>query len=128
MGHGICGPPAYGSAWVYVNSGCVGLGTGNGGSTGIDVSTCALGKWIFLQVQNGSSPANEFIVYASFGSSSGADYYVDNAAVTLAPVPEPSTLALIAPAALGLGHLLRRKRLAKPKSTFPYRPTARAAR
>jgi len=62
------------SAWVYVRKGKVGIGTGNGGNTGIDALTVTQGKWEYLQACNGASPANEFIVYSVEG---GADFYVD---------------------------------------------------
>ena len=71
------------SAWVYVKSGAVFIGTGNGGNTGIDARTTTTGKWIQLRARNGVSPANLFIIY---GQSPGADFYVDEASVQpLAP-------------------------------------------
>jgi hypothetical protein len=71
------------SAWVYVNSGAVFIGTGNGGNTGIDARTTVTHKWIELRAHNGVSPANLFIIY---GQSPSADFYVDEASVEpLAP-------------------------------------------
>jgi len=72
------------SVWVYVNSGCVGMGTGNGGDTSnTDEMTCEPGTWIQFKAPNGVSPANEFIVYSVI--TAGADFYVDNAKVVAAP-------------------------------------------
>ena len=71
------------SAWIYINSGTVFIGTGNGGNTGIDARTSVTGKWIELKARNGVSPANMFIIY---GQSPGADFFVDSASVeALAP-------------------------------------------
>jgi hypothetical protein len=67
------------SAWIYVNSGAVFIGTGNGGNTGIDARITVTGKWINVRARNGVSPANLFIIY---GQSPGADFYVDEASVT----------------------------------------------
>ena len=70
--------------WVYVNSGCVGMGTGDGANTSpSDEMTCVTKNWIEFKVPNGVSPASEFIVYAVIGP--GADFYVDNAKVVIAP-------------------------------------------
>lgn len=75
------------SAWVYVKSGAVFIGTGNGGNTGIDARTSVTGKWIQLRARNGVSPANLFIIY---GQSPGADFYVDQASVEpLSPGQSP---------------------------------------
>ncbi len=71
------------SAWVYVNSGTVFIGTGNGGNTGIDARTSVTKRWTLLRARNGVSPANLFIIY---GQSPAADFFVDSAAVeALAP-------------------------------------------
>lgn len=70
-------------AWVYVNSGQVCIGTGNGGDTACDAFSTTTGQWEWLQANNGSSPANEFIVYAS--SPGGADYFVGFARVDQIP-------------------------------------------
>ena len=67
------------SAWIYIKSGTVFIGTGNGGNTGIDARSSATGKWLQLRARNGVSPANLFIIY---GQSPGADYYVDAASVS----------------------------------------------
>ncbi len=90
------------SAWIFVNSGEVALGTGNGGNTGFDVFTTTMGQWELLQAPNGISPANELIIYAS--SLDGADFFVDLVAV----VPEPSAAMLLL---LGLCGMVRSRRL-----------------
>ncbi len=95
---------AEGSAWVFVNRGCVHIGTGNDGNTGPNAITCVTGQWIHLSAPNGVSPANEFIVYSNGG---GADYFVDNASVV--EIPEPSSLLLLGSGLLSLCGLLRRR-------------------
>ena len=77
------------SVWVYVNSGQVGMGVGNGGDTGFDATSQFTGRWERLFAKNGVAPANEFIVYGS----NGADFYVAQPHVG-APVPEPNSLYL----------------------------------
>ncbi|MGV1009716.1 MAG: RICIN domain-containing protein [Dermatophilaceae bacterium] len=62
-------------AWVRVTRGAVGLGTGDGGNTGIDATSRTTGKWELLTAGNGVSPAGEFIIYAT--SPGGAEYDVD---------------------------------------------------
>lgn len=76
------------AVWVFVNSGCVGFGTGNGGETlQTDEMTCVTGQWIHFRVPNGVSPATEVIVYAIGDLTQrqdgvgGADFYVDRAVV-----------------------------------------------
>ncbi len=70
-------------AWIYVLQGKVGIGTGNGGNTGIDAVTQTVGQWEYVQAANGVIPANEFIIY-SVGLN-GADFYVDSASVKFSP-------------------------------------------
>lgn len=70
-------------AWIYVLSGRVCIGTGNGGNTGCDAYTSTVGQWQYVSASNGVIPANEFIVYAS--TTSGADFYVDEASVQFSP-------------------------------------------
>ncbi|MCP3137061.1 hypothetical protein [Pyxidicoccus xibeiensis] len=70
-------------AWVFVRSGKVGLGTGNGGNTGIDTESTTLNQWEWLKAPNGVSPANELILYAT--SLTGADFDVDFASVHQTP-------------------------------------------
>ncbi|MGW5154639.1 hypothetical protein ACWEPN_04055, partial [Nonomuraea wenchangensis] len=67
------------SAWVFVNRGEVGIGTGDGGNTGYDVRCSTTGRWVRMSAVNGVSPANEFIVYAS--GPDGADFLVAGASV-----------------------------------------------
>jgi hypothetical protein len=72
------------SIWVYLNSGCVGMGTGDGGDTAnTDEMTCETNSWIQFKAPNGVSPANEFIVYSVI--TAGADFYADNAKVIGVP-------------------------------------------
>ena len=76
-------PNTLSSIWVYINSGCIFIGTGDGGDTGFDEGTCETGRWFhFSKVPNGISPATEFLVF-SFGN--GADFYVKDAIIVPAP-------------------------------------------
>jgi hypothetical protein len=68
------------SAWVYVLSGQVGMGTGNEGATSdTDDVSHELNTWTQLHAPNGVSPANMFLLYAK--GSEGACFFVDSAAV-----------------------------------------------
>ena len=79
---------AVASIWVFVVVGRVGIGTGNGGATSAeDAESTTIGRWERIQARNGGTPANEFIVYAI--SPEGADYFVDDAAVTNADIEGP---------------------------------------
>ena len=85
------------SAWIYIVSGTVGIGTGNGGNTGIDRNVAVTGSWVYVQAPNGVIPANEFIIYST--SSFGADYYVDFASVQNSPnLLQNPTFATVGPA------------------------------
>lgn len=64
------------SAWVFVNSGVVGMGSGNHGNTGIDIQTSVTGLWEYLQAPSGQTPFNQILFY---DMSSGADFYVEEA-------------------------------------------------
>ncbi len=64
---------------VFVVSGQVGAGTGNGGNTGLDTLSTTTGQWELLQAPNHFSPANEFIVYSANGP---AEFYVELASVS----------------------------------------------
>lgn len=98
---------AMASAWVWITSGCVGIGSGADGSTGIDASSCTTGQWIDLSAPNDTSPVTQFILYDT-QASSGAMFFVDNAAV--APTPEPAALVLMGSGLLGLAVIVRRRR------------------
>lgn len=74
---------AVSGAWVFVRSGKVGLGTGNGGNTHIDVESTLLNQWEWLSAPNGVSPANELILYST--NAAGADFDVDFASVNETP-------------------------------------------
>jgi hypothetical protein len=105
------------TAYVYVLSGRVSLGTGNGGDTGADAISKTTNQWERLQAGNGISPANELVVY-SYGGP--ANYYVAYTSISVggghtAGVPEPSALLL---SMLGVfftavGKSYRRKRKSK---------------
>lgn len=69
----------YACAWIYIVKGQVVIGTGNGGSTGSDVVLWKTGSWERLEVSNGVSPANEFIIHAV--SHGGAEFYVESAEI-----------------------------------------------
>ena len=70
------------SVWVFVLRGKVGMGTGDGGNTGIDAQSTTTGQWEELKAPNGGKPVNEFIVYSV--SPAGACYYIDDATVSQA--------------------------------------------
>jgi len=67
------------SAWVFVRSGKVYIGTGNGGNTGPNGYSSSTGKWEQIRGANNVCPANETIIYSA---TPGADFYVDVADVT----------------------------------------------
>ncbi len=69
--------------WVFVLRGTVGIGTGDGGNTHIDVQSTTQGQWERLVAVNGVSPANEFIVYAT--SPDGACFYVEDGLIQTRP-------------------------------------------
>ena len=95
------------SAWVYVVSGEVGIGTGNQGNTAIDTVSTTNGQWELLEAPNQSSPANAMIIFSS--EAGPAEFYVEMARV----VPEPGCVVLaIISLPLILHSLRRRKELA----------------
>jgi hypothetical protein len=118
----VFAPPNGGStnvsatAYVYVLSGQVYLGTGNGGDTLVDAISTKTNTWERLQASNGVSPANELIIYSYRGP---ANFYVGYASVTdsghTAGAPEPSALLLSTFGVLitGLGKFYRRNRSSK---------------
>lgn len=68
------------SVWVFVLRGQVGVGTGHGGTTGLDRLSKTTYQWEHIQnVPNDGSPATEFIVYSA--SAGGAWFFVANAVV-----------------------------------------------
>ena len=81
---------AVAEVWVYVNSGIVGLGIGDGGSTGPTVFSQTTGQWELLTANASTSPVNEIIIYSSGGS---AEFYVDLASTSA--IPEPASAGLL---------------------------------
>lgn len=83
-------PQTLASVWVLVNSGCIGIGTGNHAQTGdTDEMTCVTGRWFQrYHVPNAVSPGNEFVIYSVnnpvFPTNGGADFYLENAEVIAA--------------------------------------------
>lgn len=76
------------SASIFVKSGKVGMGTGNGGNTGVSAFTIGTGRWEIIKGTNTVCPANETIIYSVDGP---ADFYVDFASVEVvssAPCPQ----------------------------------------
>lgn len=83
----ISTPPqrAIASAWVFVKSGRVGIGVGNGGSTSIAANnySSTLYKWERIQSQNNTSPATQIIIYSGSNNNTvTTEFYVANACVT----------------------------------------------
>jgi hypothetical protein len=97
------------SIWIYVVSGQVGVGVGNGGGThpaAANQLTSTTGVWQQLISQNDptNAPANEITIYSI---TPGANFFVDAADVE---APEPGTLFGAASALLLLaGYGLRRR-------------------
>jgi hypothetical protein len=97
-------------AWIYVLRGQVGIGTGNGGGTGIDATTSALGTWQRISAYNGGSPANEFIIYSTVADT---EFYVSDAGVysqnllanpgfeIVGPSGSPTTVTTVVPGGAG---------------------------
>jgi hypothetical protein len=102
------------SLWVYVVSGVVAQGVGNGGATQLDLANESVvlpGQWQHLTSLSTSGVANEMIAYAT-EAGTPADFYLDAASVTAySAAPEPASVALIFGAALFLvPTVLRRSR------------------
>jgi hypothetical protein len=94
-------------AAVYVVSGKMGIGTGNGGNTSLNVLSTTTGRWEYLAAINGAAPANEVIAY-SFAPG-GADFYLRGLASV---VPSFDNLdALLAQVAAGDQGLLNSLRV-----------------
>jgi hypothetical protein len=66
-------------AWIFIVSGDVGIGTGNGGNTDIDAVLKTRGQWAMIAVTNGRTPGNAMIIYSVGGP---AEFYVDSASVS----------------------------------------------
>jgi hypothetical protein len=76
------------SGWVFVISGVVGLGGGNGGATqATSIVSTTSGVWEYLQVENLDSPCNEILFYSIGGA---AEFFVDDAG--LKELQEPGDL------------------------------------
>lgn len=76
--------------WLYVVSGQVGIGTGNGGHWIRDAATSTTGRWQLLTAVNGVRPANEVIIYAI---NESAEFYIGAVTVTGVPSTYGSTTA-----------------------------------
>jgi hypothetical protein len=74
------------SASIFIKRGKVGMGTGNGGNTGVSAFTSHTGRWETIQGTNTVCPANETIIYSTDGP---ADFYVDSASVVEVPSNVP---------------------------------------
>jgi hypothetical protein len=74
------------SVWVYVVSGQVGIGVGNGGDTSVSVTSSTTGHWEHLVSTNLNSPANNFIIYST--DPNGSEFYADDAIVCSADTQE----------------------------------------
>jgi hypothetical protein len=97
-------------AWIYVIRGKVGIGTGNGGNTGIDAATTVVGQWQRVDAYNGVNPANEFIIYATVPDT---EFYVSEAGVysqnllanpgfeVVGPSGSPTTVTTVVPGGAG---------------------------
>lgn len=97
-------------AWIYVIRGKVGIGTGNGGNTGIDATTTVVNQWQRISAYNGVNPANEFIIYATVPDT---EFYVSEAGVTsqnllanpgfetVGPNGSPTTVTTVVPGGAG---------------------------
>jgi hypothetical protein len=65
--------------WVYVESGAILTGAGNGGQTAADTFLTTTGEWVFVSAQNTLCPVNLFVIYSA--SPGGAIFYVDGASI-----------------------------------------------
>jgi hypothetical protein len=85
------------SAWIKVIGGTVGvgIGSGNDGSTVVEVFSTS-SNWTFLSTLNhgpNNTPANEMIIYSLNGPS---EFYADLASVEPQNLPEPATAGTLA--------------------------------
>jgi hypothetical protein len=67
------------SIWVYIISGSILIGAGNGGQTAADQFLTTTGQWTEVTATNTLCPVNLFIVYAA--SVGGAEFYLEKASV-----------------------------------------------
>lgn len=89
------------SVWLYVLSGTVGVGVGNGGNTSLSAFSTVHEQWQLVTGIAANSPGNNFIIYAAGG---GAHFYAEDASVT--PAPNAAALGAVA----GVVCLRRRRR------------------
>lgn len=73
------------TAWVFVRSGQVYVGTGNGSQTGRDAFSTTTGRWERLEAHNGSCPATQTNLFAA---TDHADFDVD--IIEVYEIPGPS--------------------------------------
>lgn len=74
------------SAWVYVLSGTVHIGSGDGATVGADAVSTGHDRWELIEAVNGHSPVNQVLVASDGGP---AEFLVDMVSV----VPRPSAAA-----------------------------------
>lgn len=67
-------------AWIYINSGAVGIGSGDYAYTTIDATLYKTGSWEVLNVGNQSTPATTTVVYSQGNGVS--DFYVESIQVS----------------------------------------------
>ncbi|WP_433221607.1 LGFP repeat-containing protein [Dactylosporangium sp. CS-047395] len=73
------GSPAIAYVWVYVEQGRIGVGIGNGGSTGLSAQSTQTGRWEPVTATSGNDPGNEIIITTL--DPDGACYYLDTVTV-----------------------------------------------
>jgi len=72
--------PAHLEVSVFVLSGRVGIGIGNGGDVSTTTFSTTQGQWERLAADHFDTPAGEVVIYGEWAD--GASYYVGNASVT----------------------------------------------
>lgn len=88
------------SVWLYVISGTVGVGVGNGGNTSVSEFSTLHEVWQHVTGTAANDPGNNMIIYSVGG---GANFYAEMAEVVPAPGAGTAVLA-------GIGGLLARRR------------------